>query len=307
MRFRLLALVASATFLLAGCGGGGKTATTTTAPPIKPVVVATTTQIGDFARIIGGDKIDLKVIGRAGADPHTVVPSPNDITALATARVILRNGAGLEGWFDQAFDESESTAVVSDMSDGIRTRSEQVNGVASIDPHIWMSVVNARIMVANAQAALIAADPANQLVYEANSRAYSAQLTALADEVEQLMTRVQGKMLVTSHTSVGYFIDEFGLVDGGSVNSSLKASDIPTQARAQQLASYYKQQGVTAIFSESTVNGSAGTAIASAIGARYVDGNQQLYVDALGPQGSDAETYLKMMRHNANSIANNLG
>jgi ABC-type Zn uptake system ZnuABC Zn-binding protein ZnuA len=42
-------------------------------------------------------------------------------------------------------------------------------------------------------------------------------------------------------------------------------------------------------------------------GVRVVVGEDALYGDALGPPGSDGDTYLKMVRHNTRTIVSNLG
>ena len=308
MKFRALAGLALACLLLAGCGGGDSATSTTTSPPqAKPRVVTTTMQIGDFVRIIGGDKVDVRAIGGPALDPHSLTPTARDITDLATANLVLKNGAGLETWLDKAFDESDSNAVIADMSNGIQLRTEQISGVRISDPHIWLSVVNARIMVANVTAALVAADPANKIVYESNQRAYTAQLSGLEDEIKQSIARLSNKAIVTSHTSLGYYIEEFGLIDAGSVNGSLKPSDTASQSRITQFASYLRSQNVAVIFGENGFPSSAAASVASAANARLVTGQSALYVDTLGAPGSNADSYVKMMRHNTQSIVSNLG
>ncbi|HEV2824452.1 MAG TPA: zinc ABC transporter substrate-binding protein, partial [Actinomycetota bacterium] len=41
-------------------------------------------------------------------------------------------------------------------------------------------------------------------------------------------------------------------------------------------------------------------------GVRVVTGEDALYGDALGPPGSDGDTYLKMIRHNTATIVGSL-
>lgn len=70
------------------------TAAAQTAPRLR--VVATTTLIADVARNVGGDLVDVTAIIPAGADTHTYNPTPRDVAGIASADVVLVNGASLE-------------------------------------------------------------------------------------------------------------------------------------------------------------------------------------------------------------------
>jgi manganese/iron transport system substrate-binding protein len=61
------------------------------------------------------------------------------------------------------------------------------------------------------------------------------------------------------------------------------------------------------VFSEATLPPRAAQTIAAEAGVRVVAGEDALYGDALGPPGSDADTYLKMIRHNTATFVANLG
>ena len=65
--------------LIAGCGGSGSDSG-------KVSVVATTTQIGDFAREVGGNAVDVHQILAPNTDPHDYEPRPDDVTSTADAQ-----------------------------------------------------------------------------------------------------------------------------------------------------------------------------------------------------------------------------
>ena len=67
-----------------------------------------------------------------------------------------------------------------------------------------------------------------------------------------------------------------------------------------------KAQGVKAIFSESSLPPKAAEAIAKEAGVKIVEGDGALYGDSLGPDGSDAATYIAMVQHNTKVIVENL-
>ena len=67
-----------------------------------------------------------------------------------------------------------------------------------------------------------------------------------------------------------------------------------------------RAQGVTAIFSESSLPPKTAQAVADEAGVKVVQGDEALYGDTLGPAGSDGATYLTMVAHNTRTIADNL-
>src|SRR5438093_441495 len=85
-----LLLVGAAFLLLAGCGG--------TTNRHGPLVVATTTQIGDWARAVGGAEITVHQLLQPNTDPHEYEPRPADVIATAGAAVVFENGDGLDHW-----------------------------------------------------------------------------------------------------------------------------------------------------------------------------------------------------------------
>ncbi len=76
--------------------------TETAAPPAPPVQVVTTTNfVGDWARMVGGDMVDVFSLLPPGGDPHTFQPGARDVARVADADVVLTVGLGLEAdWLE---------------------------------------------------------------------------------------------------------------------------------------------------------------------------------------------------------------
>ncbi len=292
----------------AACSKDDEASTSTTKPPTttKLRVVTTTPILTDFATIIGGDRVEVYNVVKPNADPHDYEPTPADITALGTADVIIKNGLGLETWFDDTMKNAESDALVVDASDGITPRYENVNGVREADPHIWHSPLNARLMVANIREGLMTADANDSKIFQDNERAYDAQLDALRTEIARSISPLPNKNLVTNHDSLGYYVDEFKLNYVGSVIPSFDSQAELSSVEITELVAKIKAQNVKAVFSESSLPSKTAETIASEAGVKVVQGPDALYGDSLGAPGTDADTYLKMERHNTNVIASNL-
>lgn len=266
-------------------------------------VVATTTQVGEAARAVGGDQIELTVLLTPGAEAHEFEITPPAAAALERSNLILESGAGLETWLQQPLATIGGEDRLRDMSAGIALRKPDDPAEASeVDPHYWLTAPNASRMVENVRDALSAARPELAQGFTSRAAAYLARLDAADVEIRRLMAEIPAarRGIVTNHDALGYFMAEYGLRFVGSVFPSLDVSADPNPAQLAALADTIRAEGVTAIFSESAVNPRLARAIAEETGAHVVD--EPLYTDSLGPPGSDGETLDAMLLHDARVI-----
>jgi ABC-type Zn uptake system ZnuABC Zn-binding protein ZnuA len=301
---RRVALVAAclAALLASGCAGPGGAGNGDGADGGELRVVATTTQVADLAANVGGDRVRVTSLLRPGVDAHDYEPSPADIDALAHADLVLQNGVGLEEWLGDIIESSGFDGPVVDTSQGVRLR--QVDGEP--DPHIWQNPGNAQVMAANIERGLAAADPAGAAAYQAGLAAYTKELRALDDEVEGQVGSLANRKVVTNHDAFGYYLDRYGLELVGSVIPSFDSSAELSGRDIRDLVAKIEATRVKAVFSETSLPPRAAETIGREAGVRVVVGEDALYGDALGPPGSDGDTYLKMIRHNTATIVSNL-
>src|SRR5919204_3680442 len=94
MRMRTILVLCSAVVALAaGCGGGGSTVVS---------VVAAENVYGDIAAQIGGAHVHVtSILTDPNADPHLFEPGTNNGLAVATARVVIQNGAGYDAFMSK--------------------------------------------------------------------------------------------------------------------------------------------------------------------------------------------------------------
>ncbi len=265
-------------------------------------VVATTTQIADFARVVGGEHVHVISLSKPGVDPHEFQESPADVEALRTAAIIARNGAGLDAWLDPLIANSDTHAIVVDTSAHVTLRTH----AGERDPHIWTNPLNAKAMAQAVTDSLRQVDPANSASYSSALAAYSQELDKLDQEITVQFSKVVNKKFVTTHDSLGYFSDRYKLEFVGSVIPGFDTNSEVTAQQINDLVTAVKQSGVRAIFTESSLPTKAANALASQTHVKVISGPDALYGDTLGLAGSAGDTYLKMMRHNALVIANNL-
>jgi len=289
-------------------------------------VVATYSILGDLVRNVGGDLVKLRTLVGPGGDPHVYEPTPQDSTALAEAGLVFENGLDFETWIDELYDASGSQAervVVTEQiellpapegnqyaeSDEHADASAEggEHGHGEYDPHVWNDPNNAMLMVEAIRDALVAADAANAVTYQANAQAYLAELQAL-DQFAKTETEslpAERRKLVTTHDTFGYFADRYGYeVVGTALGSvSTEAAD-PSAGEIAELVEQIKAAGVAAIFAENSNNPALMEQIAAEAGVQLVP---TLYPESLSEPDGPAGTYLDMVRHNVGTIVEALG
>jgi zinc/manganese transport system substrate-binding protein len=266
-------------------------------------VVASTTQIGDFASRIGGDHIQLTVLLKAGQDAHDFEPQPSQVRALSQARLVLLNGLGLDDFAEDAVESSGSKTVT--VSEGISPRGSDEEEHGEGDPHVWFSVANARIMVANIRDAFVEADPAKSFAYQQAADGYLAELARLDTNIRQQVTAVAPacRKLVTNHDVLGYYAEAYGFEVVGSVIPATTTEARPSASQVADIVAKVRAEKVPAIFAETEANPDLVRQVARESGVKVVD---DLYGDSLGDKGSDGETYVKMMEANTSKIVDAL-
>jgi len=299
-----------AVLALAACGGTpGDQAGAATGG--KLAVVATTPEVADFVRTIGADEVAVTQIIKPNVDPHDYEPTPADLQAIGAAKVVVKNGVGLEKWLDQTIESAGFDGSVVDSSQGVALRQGDPGDeeMADGDPHIWHNPVNAKIMVSNIEKGLAAADPGHAQTFAKNLAAYSSQLDQLdsANQAAWAKVPVDQRKLVTNHDAFGYYVDRYQLDFVGSVIPSMDTSAELSARQLQNLVAKIKATGTRAIFTESSLPPKTAEAIAQQAGVQVVGGENALYGDSLGAPGTPQGTYLGAEQHNTETLVAALG
>ncbi len=271
----------------------------------KLPVVATTTQIGDWARALGGDVSDVHQILRPNTDPHEYEPRPADVQAVASAELVFLNGDGLDHWAGKVVSEAGGNPRVIDLSKTLPDRRPgEKSGPQSgtYDPHWWHDPQNAIVAVQEIGASLEQARPSARAAIARRTEAYVAKLRKLDGQIRTCFARLpKGSLkLITNHDAFGYFAHRYGLQIVGAVIPSQTTLAQPSARDVSNLVDLVRREHVASIFAETSVNPKLAHTIARETGARS---DLTLYGDALGASRSGAETYLTMEAANARTIA----
>ncbi|WP_048647148.1 zinc ABC transporter substrate-binding protein AztC [Nitratireductor soli] len=277
----------------------------------KLSVVATFSIIGDFARVVGGDRIELRTLVGPNSDAHVYEPKPADAIALARADVVLVNGLLFEGFLQRLVEASGTSAAIATLTDGADivhdpdgghyhyVNGEAIFHAAPNDPHAWQSISNAKVYVENIASTFCAADAAGCSTYEANTAAYLDELTVLDTEIRQAVDVIpeDRRVAVVAHNAFRYFERDYGVTflapQGVSTESEASAADVASLIRE------IREKRAAAVFAENISDTRLVEQIASEAGLTL---GGTLYSDALSPADGPAPTYVDLMRHNVTTL-----
>jgi zinc/manganese transport system substrate-binding protein len=272
------------------------------------MVVATFSVIGDMLANVGGDHINIKTIVGAGGDCELYQPTAADIAAVSSARAVFINDLNeeFEPWLEPLLKQATFKGSKLVMTRGVRTLTAEeehpVSGrqlPAAIDQHAWLDPHNGIVYVRNVADALARLDPGNAADYRARAAAYTKQIQAVDDWARKEMAGVPaGKQRVlTSHDSLQYLANAFGITLL-TVNGWTNKSE-PSAAELAKLTRQIRADRVKALFLDSITDPRAVQRIASETGVAI---GGTLYGDSLSPAGDDADSYIKMLRHDVTTL-----
>ncbi|TLS53757.1 manganese transporter [Paenibacillus antri] len=303
------AIAAAIAVALAGCGA----APSNSGEGEGPVRVTTTIgQITDIVTNIGGERVEVAGIMPSGVDPHLYKATQGDIAKFEDADIVFYNGLHLEGKMTEVFEEmaehKPTIAVGESIDPASLIEVANADGTQVYDPHIWFDVKLWMQAAETVQRELAKLDPDNAGTYEANAKAYLAELEALdAYARERIATIPEGqRVLVTAHDAFGYFGKAYDIevrgLQGISTASEAGSKDVT------DLRDFLVERKIKAVFVETSVSNRSITAViegAKKLGHDLKEGGT-LYSDAMGEEGTPEGTYVGMVRHNVDTIVNAL-
>jgi len=300
----------AAAMIISACGepGGDTTGSDSTG---KLKVTATTGMIADVVREVGGEHVDVTGLMGPGTDPHLYKASQGDIRRLDDADIVFYNGLHLEGTMAEMMEklaDRKTTVPVAEAIPEERLITTDQDGNAALDPHVWFDVEHWIIVAEVVRDTLIVHDEANRAEYEALAADYVAELAELDRYAEERMAEIPeaGRVLVTAHDAFGYFGAAYGIkvmgLQGISTASEYGSRDV------SELRDFLVENKIKAVFIESSVPKRSIEAViegAKKLGHEVAIGGE-LFSDAVGEEGAPGGTYIGMVRHNVDTIANAL-
>lgn len=274
-------------------------------------VVATTSMIAELVSEVGGDRVEVEGLMGPGVDPHLYKASEGDVARMAEADVIFYNGLHLEGKMVEVFEQMDRLRIPTfALAEAVPT--EQLLGsdyfAGNYDPHIWFEPALWQMAALRAAENLASLDSTSAETFRENASRFAAQMADVDRYVRERVAALpaEARVLVTSHDAFGYFGRAYGFevkgLQGISTAAEAGTGDV------QDLGEFVATRRVPALFIESSVSPRGIEAVRSAVRARgfEVQIGGTLYGDALGAPGTEAGTYVGMVRSNVDTIVSGL-
>jgi zinc/manganese transport system substrate-binding protein len=283
----------------------------------RPLVVVTTSILGDVVRSVTDDAgVDVEVVMPLGADPHEFSPSTRQAETMSEADLLVVNGAGFEEGMEEIIERSEEAgAPLFSFADHVELLPFAEEGHAGEseeeaeahdhdeDPHLWTDPTRIAAALPALAEALGSVEGVDAAAVEEATTAYAAELTRLDTEIEELLAPVpeERRVLVTNHEVFGYFADRYGFEVVGTVIPAGTTLAEPSSGELEDLAALIDDLGVPAVFAEATQSTRLAEALADSVGSDVEV--VELFTESLGEPDSGAETYVGLMRTDAELIA----
>ena len=207
-------------------------------------VVASFFPIYEFAKQVGGDRVNIMTLIPSGVEPHDYEPTIQQLQEAENADVVFFNGLGFEdSWIGRINNDNlVDTSSLLNLSQGSKTRN----------PHVWLDPVLAKAQVQQVENALIEIDPNNKLYYQNNAMNFTAELESLDSEIKNVLQTCNKKDFVAFHDAFGYFANRYGLIQHSVQGISPEGEILPQ--RIEQTIRLADDLGLNVIYAEELVD-----------------------------------------------------
>ncbi|MDN3222304.1 zinc ABC transporter substrate-binding protein ZnuA [Pseudomonas nunensis] len=198
-----------------------------------------------------------------GASPHNYALRPSDVRKVQSVDLVYWIGPDMEGFLPRVLKgRTLPTVAVQDLP-GMKLRHfaedsqshaedadehDHDHRPGTLDAHLWLSPINARVIATKMAADLSAADPDNAARYQSNLKAFDERLDALDVRLKARLAGVAGKPYFVFHEAFDYFEDAYGLKHTGVF--SVAAEVQPGAQHVAAMRTRLQEVGKTCVFSE---------------------------------------------------------
>jgi zinc transport system substrate-binding protein len=283
------------------CGRRGPNRTAASAGS-KPTIVAGFYPLYEAASRVGGDRFQVLNLTPAGAEPHDLELTPDEVQRTLAAKLVLYIGSGFQPALEDAVKRrgGSSIDVIQGMSLAAPPKAQGGDNAPeegenlTFDPHVWLDPVLMSDIVSRTEKVLAGIDPAHAATYARNAQSYRTELSTLDADYRGGLSGCSRRVIVTSHAAFGYLAKRYGLEQ--EAISGLSPESEPSPKRLQELAALVRSKGVTTIFGETLVSPKTADALAREAGVKtaVLDPIEGLTSDEV----KAGKSYVTVMRDN---------
>ncbi|HZV80761.1 MAG TPA: zinc ABC transporter substrate-binding protein [Geobacteraceae bacterium] len=243
-------------------------------------IVTTIFPLYDFVRAIGGESVSVQLLLPPGVEAHSFEPKPEDIVRVSKADLFVYTNAEMEPWGESLFRgvEGSTSPQRVEAGAGARYLNVRTGGEADPhghdssrgrDPHIWLDIANAKIMVDNIATAMCAKAPTKRELFMANAAAYKKRLDELENRFREGLAVCRTREFIHGgHFAFAYLAERYKLSYLSAYG--ITADSEPSPRRMMELVRTIREHKLKAIFFEELLAPRVAETVAGETGAKLI-------------------------------------
>lgn len=253
----------------------------------KPVIVTSIKPVSMVVAAIAGDKAEIQQIVSSTASPHDFALRPSDLRKIVNADTVVWVGESLERFLEKPLENAgkEDSSIEWLALDGMALHNfakehhhdheahddheheghgdhdeheehdeheghegHEGHHHDGVDPHVWLSPDNARVLAKAVTARLVSLDSANAEYYKGNLASFEKGLSAKDAEIRKALNKVNKVPYIVFHDGYSYFEQHYGLSHAGEITVSPERK--PGAKKVAEIRHEIQENKVQCVFSE---------------------------------------------------------
>lgn len=287
----------------------------------KISIIATNFPAYDFARAVAGDKANIKMLVKPGAETHDFEPTPQDIIDIKNSALFIYTGGESDEWIENVLKDIDAnkTKLVKMMDAVEVVEEETVEGMEhehhheheeyeehehhheheeeiEYDEHVWTSPKNAIKIVGAIKDELSKISPKNETIFADNARAYTDKLSELDQKFQDIVKTGNRKVVIFGDRfPLRYFVDEYGL----NYYAAFPGCSDQTEASSKTIAflvDKVKNEKIPVIFKIEMSSGKLAETISNETGTKVLEFQSAHNISS--DEFNNGVTYVDLMERN---------
>ncbi len=237
----------------------------------KLTVVTTIFPLYDFARAIGGENADIKMLIRPGTEVHAFDPLPSDMAAIYDCDLFLFIGGESDAWAKTLIgDKNVNCLALINPADTSHSHTHS-HGGSHPDEHIWTSPKTAIKMLESICDVFIKADPQNADYYRKNCDEYIKKINTASDQMAATINRHTDPFIVVADRfPFVYFTEEYGIEYEAAFDGCAVSTDISLKTMSR-LTRTIKNRNIKAVFCTEISSKNIANALHDELGVEVIE------------------------------------
>ncbi len=268
----------------------------------------------DFAKNIGGDKVNVSLLLPPGVEPHSFEPKPSDIAKISKTQVFVFTGEFMEPWAQDIIHGSSNKKLrVVDASSGVKmipmvedhheNKAHHNEHLGEMDPHIWLDFDNVKIIIDDITKAFCEKDEANAGYYQNNADTYKKKISELDSEYKAALADCGTRQIVYGgHYAFGYLAHKYNL--GYTAAQGLSPDAEPSAKDLIALVEQIRQADIHYVFYEELTSPKIAETIANETNAKLLLLNAGANVGRKDIENN--VSFISIMRNNLDNLKTGL-